>query len=530
MGSKKLQVWLPVLFAVVMVIGMMIGYRLKDKAAGDKFFNLNRRTSIQDLVELIRNRYVDKVNVDSINQLAASELLSHLDPHSTYIPSSKVKEATEDIMGNFQGIGVEFQILEDTVNIMHVMEGGPSEKAGLKVGDRMLQVDDSIKVAGVHIGSDDIRKILRGPEGTNVKLQVLRDGLKKDFMIHRGVIPVSPIDAAYMIQPGIGYLRINKFADRTYEAFMLNMEKLQKQGMKQLILDLRGNGGGLLKEAISIADAFLSGDKLIVYTEGEHMKRMDYKCTTEGIFETGKVEVLIDETTASASEVLAGALQDWDRATIIGRRSFGKGLVQQPFTLSDGSEVRLTIARYFSPLGRNIQKPYTKGKEVYEEELVERFHNGEVVMGDTSKPTGKAFKTPGGRTVYGGGGITPDVFVPFDTTHMDAGAAKLYYKSTLTSFVYHYYMNNKSFFDNIKTPEALSRSFVPGDKEWAGLVGFAKKDSIDLGSVSVKGKHDVLKRIQALMARQIWRSGGFFEVNNQDDATVQKAVALMKQP
>lgn len=529
MGSKKLQVWLPTLFAMVMVLGMVIGYQLKDKSAGNKFFNLSRRTSIQDLVDLVRTRYVDKVNVDSITQLAANELLSHLDPHSTYIPAGKVKEATEEIMGNFQGIGVEFQVLEDTVNIMHVIEGGPSEKAGLQVGDRMLKVDDSIPVAGVHISSDDIRKILRGPEATKVKLQVLRDGVKKDFIISRGVIPVSPIDAAYMIEPGIGYLRINKFADRTYEAFMVNMEKLQRQGMKQLILDLRGNGGGLLKEAISIADAFLSDNKLIVYTEGENMKRMDYKCTTEGIFEKGKLEVLIDETTASASEVLAGALQDWDRATIIGRRSFGKGLVQQPFTLSDGSEVRLTIARYYSPLGRNIQKPYTKGKAVYEEELVDRFHNGEVVMGDTTKPTGKAYKTPGGHVVYGGGGITPDVFVPFDTTRMETAETKLYFKSTMNSYVYHTYINNRSFFDKFKNPEELSRGFVPGEKEWAGLASFARKDSINLGSLSERAKKDVLKRIQSLMARQIWRSGGFFEVNNRDDVTVQKALALMKQ-
>jgi carboxyl-terminal processing protease len=528
MGSKKLQVWLPVLFAIVMVAGMMIGYQLKDKSAGNKFFNLNRRTSIQDLVELIRNRYVDKVNIDSINQLAASELLSHLDPHSVYIPANKVKEANEDLAGNFQGIGVEFLILQDTVNIMHVIEGGPSETAGLKVGDRMLKVNDSVPVAGVQISSDKIRNLLRGPESTEVKLQVLRDGGKKDVVIKRGLIPISPIDAAYMIEPGTGYLRINKFADRTYEAFMLNMEKLQKQGMKQLILDLRGNGGGLLKEAISIADAFLSGDKLIVYTEGENMKRMDYKCGTDGIFETGKLEVLIDETSASASEVLAGALQDWDRATIIGRRSFGKGLVQQPFILTDGSEVRLTIARYYSPLGRNIQKPYTKGKAMYEEELMDRYHNGEVVIGDTSKPTGKAYKTPGGHTVYGGGGITPDVFVPLDTTHMDPAAVQLYFKSTINSFVYHYYMNNRPFFDKIKNPEQLVKEFVPGEKEWEGLVGFAKKDTINLAPVTPKGKSDVLRRIQSLMARQIWRAGGFFEVTNRHDMTIQRALAGFK--
>lgn len=529
MGSKKLQVWLPVLFAVVMVIGMMIGYQLKDKTLGNRFFNLSRRTSLQELVELVKGKYVDKVQADSINQLAATELLSHLDPHSVYIPADKLKDVNEELMGNFQGIGVEFQILQDTVNVMYVVKEGPSEKAGLLVGDRMLRVNDTSEVAGKKITSDGIRKLLRGAAGTKVKLQVLREGVKKEVIITRDVIPVSPIDAAYMIAPATGYIRINKFAERTYEAFMQGMESLQKAGMKQLVLDLRGNGGGLMKEATDIADEFLAGNKVIVYTEGEHVPRYEYVCKRDGIFETGKLEVLIDESTASASEVLAGALQDWDRATIIGRRSFGKGLVQQQFGLSDGSAVRLTIARYFSPLGRNIQKPYTKGKAVYEEELVERFHNGEMVKGDTTKPAGKAYKTPGGRTVYGGGGITPDVFVAFDTTHMDPATLKLYYKNTLLSYVYHYYMDNRTFFNTLKSPEELAIKFVPGEKEWNGLVSFARKDTIDLATVTAKGKSDVLKRVQTLMGRQIWRSGGFFEVSNRTDITVQKAIELIKQ-
>jgi carboxyl-terminal processing protease len=524
MGSKKLQVWLPVLFAVVMVVGMMIGYQLKEKTLGNRFFTVNRRTSLQELVELVKARYVDKMPADSINQLAADELLSHLDPHSVYIPADRLKEVNEELMGNFQGIGVEFQILEDTVHVMHVVAGGPSEKAGLQVGDRMLKVNDSIQVAAKKISSEEIRKLLRGPMDTKVSLQILRGNEKKNVVITRGVIPVSPIDAVYMINAETGYLRINKFAERTYEAFMQGMEKLKTQGMKQLILDLRGNGGGLMKEATDIADEFLSEDKLIVYTEGEHVQRYDYKCKRDGIFEEGKVEVLIDESTASASEVLAGALQDWDRATIIGRRSFGKGLVQQQFQLTDGSAVRLTIARYFSPLGRNIQKPYSKGKASYEEELVERFHNGEVVKGDTSKPAGKAYKTPGGRTVYGGGGITPDVFVPYDTTHMDPLMVKLYYKGTINNFVYRYYLINRNYFNNIKTPTDLANTFMPGEKEWAGLVSYARKDTIDLSAITAKGKSDVLKRVQTLMARQIWRTGGFFEVSNRNDVTVQKAL------
>lgn len=525
MRSKKLQVWLPVLFAAVMVVGMMIGYQLRDKTAGNRFFNLTRRTSLQELVELIKGKYVDKVSADSINQLAADELLSHLDPHSVFIPADHLKEVNEELMGNFQGIGVEFQILDDTVNVMNVIKEGPSEKAGLQVGDKFLKVNDTIIIAGKKLAPDDIRKLLRGPMNTEVKVQILRGDGKKDIMITRGVIPVSPIDAAYMINAETGYLRINKFAERTYEAFMQSMEKLQKQGMKQLILDLRGNGGGLMKEATDIADEFLSDGKLIVYTEGEHMPRFEYKCKRDGIFEKGKLEVLIDESTASASEVLAGALQDWDRAAIIGRRSFGKGLVQQQFQLTDGSAVRLTIARYYSPLGRNIQKSYTRGKAQYEEELAERFHNGEVVKGDTAKPAGKAFKTPGGRTVYGGGGITPDVFVPFDTTHKPAAVIKMYYKATLGGFVYNYYMQNKAFFNTLSGPSDLAVKFIPGEKEWAGLVAYAKRDTIELNSVAGKEKADVLQRMQNMMARQIWRNEGYFEVGNRTDVTVQKALS-----
>ena len=528
MGSKKMQVWLPVLFAIVMVVGMMIGYQLKDKTLGNRFFNLSKRTSLQELIELVKGKYVDKVSADSINQVAANELLSHLDPHSVYIPADRLKEVNEELMGNFQGIGIEFQIFSDTVNVMNVVKGGPSEKAGLSVGDKLIKVNDSVTIAGKKITPDGIRKLLRGAANTDVHIQILRGDQKKDMIVTRGVIPVSSVDAAYMIDTQTGYLRINKFAERTYEEFMQSMEKLKKQGMQQLILDLRGNGGGLMKEATDIADEFLSDDKLIVYTQGEHVTRYDYRCKRDGIFEKGKLEVLIDETSASASEVLAGALQDWDRATIIGRRSFGKGLVQQQFQLSDGSAVRLTIARYYSPLGRNIQKPYGKGKAEYEEELYARFHNGEVVKGDTAKPKGKAFTTPGGRTVYGGGGITPDVFVAYDTTRMEPVMVKLYTKNTINNFVYHYYMQNRSYFNNIQTPKDLTDKFIPGEKEWQNLVSFAQKDTIPMARMNNKDKADVLHRLQSLMARQLWRNEGYYEVANRNDSTVLKAVAHFK--
>jgi len=331
-----------------------------------------------------------------------------------------------------------------------------------------------------------------------------------------------------MIQPKVGFIRINKFAETTYEEFMFAMENLEKKGMQSLILDLRGNGGGFLNEASDIADEFLDGNKLIVYTQGSKVPRYDYLCKRDGLFEKGKLVVLVDETTASASEILTGALQDWDRATIVGRRTFGKGLVQQQFQLTDGSAVRLTIARSYTPLGRSIQKPYNKGKEAYEEELIDRFHNGEVVVGDTTTPTGKAYKTPAGHLVYGGGGITPDVFVPFDTSAQPKAITELYYKGTLNKFIYRYYIQNKHMFDDFKSPEALQQSFKPGEEIWQQLQGFAAQDSINLSGVSTAAKQDILKRIPAFMARQIWRTEGFYEINNATDSAVQKALAIIK--
>jgi carboxyl-terminal processing protease len=525
MVRKKLQIWLPVLFAVVMIVGMIIGYQLKEKTLGNRFFSLTKRNSFQELLELVKSRYVDKVAADSINEAAANELLSRLDPHSTYIPASRLDDVNEELMGNFQGIGIEFQVINDTVHVVNVIKDGPSEKAGLQVGDRLIRVNDSIQLAGKKLSIDFIRHSLRGPARTDVKVQLLGKGGTRDVIITRGHIPVYSVDAAYLVAPRTGYLRINKFADRTYEEFMQAMEKLKRLGMDQLILDLRGNGGGLMKEAADIADEFLEGDKLIVYTEGANVPRMEYSCKREGIFEKGKLEVLIDETSASASEVLAGALQDWDRATIIGRRSFGKGLVQQQFQLSDGSAVRLTIARYFSPLGRNIQKPYNKGKAHYQSELATRYHNGELVKADTSKPAGKAYTTPAGRTVYGGGGITPDIFVPTDTGRIDTSIARMYWKNTMMAFIYNYYMQNRDWFNGMKTPRELAAQFKAGEKEWQSLVRYAAKDSVQLSGVPQKDKIEVLKRIPALMARQIWRSPGYYEVTNLTDSAVLKAIS-----
>ena len=466
MGSKKLQVWLPILFSIVMIVGMSIGFQLKEKTMSPTFFGVSKRSSLQELTDLIKNKYVDKLAFDSINALAANELLQHLDPHSVFIPAADLSVVNEEMQGNFEGIGIEYRLINDTVNVMNVIKDGPSQKAGLQIGDQLLAVADSIKVSGVKINPTNVRKYFRGPINSSVIVKLKRGTSIQSITIVRNIIPVSSIDAAYLIAPATGYIRINKFAERTYEEFMQNLEMLQKKNIQTLVLDLRGNGGGLMKEAIDIADEFLEDDQLIVYNEGEHTPKMEYRAKRPGIFEKGKLIVLIDETSASASEVLAGALQDWDRATIVGRRSFGKGLVQQQFQLSDGSAVRLTVARYFTPLGRNIQKSYSNGMKAYQAELMNRFQKKDSTdrLLDSSIVQ-KIFKTKSGKKVYGGGGITPDSIVSFDSSRYPKLYMQLLVTNNLADAAFYYFLNNRKLFDSYKTPEAYLLNYQPSTLE-----------------------------------------------------------------
>jgi carboxyl-terminal processing protease len=351
----------------------------------------------------------------------------------------------------------------------------------------------------------------------------------QEVLITRGNIPVSSVDAAYMIAPKVGFIRLNKFAERTYEEFMVELEKLQAQKMENLILDLRGNTGGLMKEAVDMADEFLSDNKLIVYTEGENTPRAEFTAKRPGLFEKGKLVVLIDETSASASEILAGALQDWDRATIMGRRSFGKGLVQQQFQLSDGSAVRLTVARYFTPLGRNIQKSYADGIDKYNDELMGRFHSTDsIVKKDSIARTTKKFKTPLGKVVFGGGGITPDTTVLFDSTLYTRSVLQVLMTSTLNDFAYYDYVNNRSQYAIYKSPIEFNNQFTVTDEQWKRFINFAAKEQLTFNAIDQRSKDFILNRIKALIARQIWRSNGYFAVANNADVLVLKAVKLVQ--
>ncbi len=406
------------------------------------------------------------------------------------------------------------------------MPKGPSDDAGLLVGDKFLKVNDSL-VAGVNITTEKIRKLLRGSEGSKVNILLLRNGNKKVVTVTRGMIPIYSLDAAYMITDSIGYIRLNKFAETTYDEFMQATQSLLKKGMKSMILDLRDNGGGILTQATNIADEFLSGDKLITYTKGEHSPKKEYRCSKDGIFETGKLIVLANENTASASEILIGALQDWDRATVVGRRTFGKGLVQEQFQLSDGSGLRLTVARYYTPLGRSIQKSYKDGVDAYNHDLMNRFHDGEMTSVDSIKHVDeKVFKTPSGKLVYGGGGITPDVFVPYDTTGFDKEVAKAYIKGTLNDFIYKNYLVHEQQFNSYKTPDAFEKNYKPDEGTLNDLKKFAAKDSITF-TLDDKEKSFLQKEIKLLTARQIWRTEGLYEVSNPDDEAVRKALQVM---
>ena len=529
MNNKKLQVWFPLLFSISMVAGMFLGYKLRDKMPwpSSGMFSMGNSGQFQELMDLVRSRYVDPVDADSLREIAIEEVLSSLDPHSVYIPPKNLASVNEDLAGKFEGIGVEFNIYDDTVHILNVLRGGPSDKAGLMAGDRIIRVEAE-SVTGTSITSDRIRSLLRGPRASKVNVTVIREGKPLPFTITRGFIPLFALDASYMIDPGTGYIRLNKFSETAYEEFMEALEKLKGQGMTKLILDLRENGGGILDEAVEMADEFLDGDKLIVYTEGRHHPRREYKCRRRGLFEQGELVLLLNEGSASASEVLAGALQDWDRADIIGRRSFGKGLVQEQYNLSDGAALRLTVARYYTPLGRSIQKPYDKGATAYGDEILERYHRGELQSQDSSlTPGGKAYRTGKGKTVYGGGGITPDLFVGFDTTAMDSSISALYRRNTIGRFVYRYYVNNRQQFNGYKDPGDFAGRFSVPQDMYAQFMQFAARDSVNIASLKEKDHAFLRQRLKMLAARQIWRTEGYFEVSNAGDPGVQKAREML---
>lgn len=527
MRNKKLQVWLPLILSLCMIAGMFVGYRIKGNMPDNGIFFVEKERPVQEVLDLINRRYVDNENIDSLGASAIQTILNQLDPHSVYLPVQELKQVNEDLEGQFFGIGIQFNIINDTVNVVNVLDKGPSQKAGLLIGDQLLKVNDSV-VAGNHIIPANLRKLIGGDAGQKVNITILRNSLQKTIAIIRGPVPLYSLDAAYMIADTVGYIRLNKFSETTYKEFMDALLKLQKKGMKSLILDLRDNGGGILTQATNIADEFLDSNKLITYTEGAHSPKKEYRCQKVGAFEKGKLVVLVNEGTASASEILTGALQDWGRATIVGRRTFGKGLVQEQFQLSDGAGLRLTVARYYTPLGRSIQKPYEKGFEAYDHDLINRFKDGEMTSADSIKHTNeKKYTTQSGKILYGGGGITPDIFVPFDTTSLDKSVMKALIMGTLNRFVYLNFLKHQNEFKQYSSPQMFEDKYVANDNTLNALKLYAQKDSIHLNLNNTSQKELFQKQIKVLTAREIWNTEGFYLVNNTYDSTVKKALELI---
>lgn len=526
---KKFRVFIPLLFSIVFIVGIYLGFRLRGRQSPSFHFSAQPNV-IEQILNLTKLKYVDSVDQNALQSDAIDGILDHLDPHSVYIPSSRLAEINSEMTGNFQGVGVAFSILRDTLNVTQVIPGGPSQAVGLQIGDKIIRVDDSL-IAGVNVTVATIKNLLRGPKGTKVNVQVFRNGKILPFTIKRGIIPLYSIDAAYMISRDIGYIRINRFAASTYGEFMDAMMLLKKEGLDKLIIDLRQNPGGYMKAAVNIADELLSGQKLIVYTQGKNYPRQEYTGGKSGVFEDGALAILVDGRSASASEILAGAMQDWDRGSIVGRRTFGKGLVQEQYHLIDGGALRLTVARYYLPSGRCIQKPYKHEMGEYEDDLLQRYEHGELSHADSIhfSDTTRYYTKIKHRPVFGGGGIMPDVFIPIDTSRMSKVMLSIYSSNVIPNFAYHYFSHHQSDFSKYKTVADFVKDETISSGMMSAFRQFAQKQGVrNMSDLSEREIQYVKLRIKASIARERWQAEGFYQVTNTQDKAVQKAIALLK--
>ena len=480
---------------------------------------------------LIENYYVDTTNSDKIVEDAIIAALKELDPHSAYISKKDVQKANEPLVGSFEGIGVTFQLIRDTITVISPVPGGPSEKVGIMAGDQFIKIDGE-ESTGKKIDNEYVQKHLRGKKGSKVTVSVKRgnDPELIDFEIVRDKIPLNSINAAFMLDNGVGYIKLDRFAQESAQEFKNAFNKLSTQGMTSLVLDLRGNSGGYLNTAVEMVDQFLGDDQLVVFTEGTHQPRQELRCTKSGVYEQGKLVILIDEGSASASEILSGAVQDHDRGIVIGRRSFGKGLVQRPFNLPDGAQIRLTTARYHTPSGRCIQRPYEKGVEDYYKDLTDRMKNGEYFHADSIHfPDSLKYKTENGRIVYGGGGIMPDIFIPADTSFSSKLYTDLVRKGILNRFTTDYALKHR---DEMKatypTFADYNKNFVATDKFVEGLKQAAADGKVEWDDEQfARSEKFIRMQIKALIARNLWEMQQYYEVVISEDDGVQKAMEIL---
>jgi len=511
--------------AVSLVAGILIGVYLqgRNQASPQPGFRI-RNDKINSILNVIESDYVDTVNRSELVEAAIPAILKKLDPHSVYIPAKDLVRANEPLQGNFDGIGISFNMLTDTILVISTIPGGPSEKIGLQAGDKIIYVNDSL-VAGKQLSDEKVMGMLKGPRGTVVNIKLLRKGYKDliPFEITRDKIPIYSVDISYMIDSNTGYIKINNFAVTTYDEFMKSLQDLKAKGMTDLILDLRENSGGVMEAATKIANQFLREGQMIVYTLGRSQPKNEARATGKGEFETGNLVLLIDEWSASASEILAGAIQDNDRGTIIGRRSFGKGLVQEPVPFADGSGLRLTIARYYTPTGRSIQKPYNNGFDEYFDDLNSRYEHGEFEVSDSIHfADSLKFTTPAGKTVYGGGGIMPDIFVPVDTT--GRSPYFLAVRPLIYRFALKYTENNREVLKKFTEANEMEK-YLNKQVLLDQFIDFASKNGVKKDPEGIRVSGSVINiQLKAYIARNILDNKGFYPIWKELDTTLKYAI------
>ncbi len=525
-NNSPRQIALPLVLGIGLAAGVLIGAGVSKKGyTGDSTEDVRK---LREVLGLIREEYVDTTKTDRLLDEAITRMLGKLDPHSAYIPSYEKVEANEDLQGGFEGIGIEFSIFQDTLVVVAALSGGPSEAVGLRSGDKIVKVGDKV-IASVGLTNSQVQKLLKGPKGTEAKLEVIRKNEREPlkFTIVRDEIPQTSIDAAYMIDREIGYIKVSRFYPTTFEDFQKAMDTLRNKGMKKLIIDLQGNPGGYMNQAIDMVDEFLPEGRKIVYTKSKDGKYdSDARATSKGEFEKGDLIVLLNEGSASASEIVAGALQDNDRALIVGRRSFGKGLVQSTFDLTDGSELRLTISRYYTPSGRSIQKPYSDMDEYYQD-ISKRFRRGEFFHADSIHFSDSLkYQTANGRTVYGGGGIMPDYFVPLDTTQNSRYLNELYISNSMQEYTFKYASTSKEALLR-RGYAAFMSEFTVTDAMLEDLVNVGKRNKVKPDWNDLNRHKQVFQiNVKAQIARRIWENKGFYPIFNESNEILQQALKL----
>ena len=531
MKPNKSNRLMPMLMALCVVVGILIGTFYANHFSGNRLNIINSGSNrLNNLLHIINDQYVDEVDIDSLVDVAIPQILSDLDPHSVYISAKEAQQVADDLKGSFSGVGVEFVIRDDTIRVQGVVKNGPADQVGIRAGDKIVSVDGKPFVGKI-VTSDEAMRRLKGPKDTKVKIGVIRYGEKKvrQFTVTRGDIPQKSINAAYMLDDKTGYIKIKNFGENTYPEMLIALAKLSQDGFSNLVIDLRDNTGGYLKSAVQIANEFVPKNRLIVYTEGRKSPRQDYKSDGRGSYQRIPLVVLINEASASASEIFAGAMQDNDRATIIGRRSFGKGLVQQQLEFPDGSMIRLTVARYYTPSGRCIQKPYVAGdNQDYEEDLLSRYQHGEFFSQDSIKHTGPAYHTSIGRTVYGGGGITPDIFVPEDTLGMTSYFKEASMSGLILQFAFNYTDNNRPKLSGFETMPELA-AYLDKQNMVDKFATYADKNGLKRRNLLIKKSHSLLELfINSRIIYNIMDEEDWIEYLNLDDKVIKTALDVFE--